>query len=550
MKNLDIADVRPAAKSSDLARQTERVLKTFVLAEFQSKAAAVADQIALAIEDCAATGLDAYASDLATMGANARKLVARIGDCLEPGDGGEPPPGDAAMRHDLRTPVTVIIGYCELIAEDARDRGEAILMRQMAAIRQAASGLLDDIDKLIEFSPTAEGDDGTRSVMRSDVMQLGMDVVRALQVGSHQARDVSAGRILAIDDNSALLDTLQRRLERDGHEVTTCAEGEAAIAMACERCFDLVLLDVMMPGISGLEVLKRLKVAAPQLPVIMVSALDEMEIIVRCLDEGAEDYLSKPVEPTLLRARVSSSLERKFLRDREQETQRQLRVAQARSDQLLRNVLPDSIVARLGAGEEVRGDFFEDASILFCDLVGFSDLASRWPPARLLSLLNAIFSGFDGLAATHGVEKIKTIGDAYMVAGGLPEPRPGHLASLARMALGMPGIVEDAARSHRISLDCRIGLSSGPVIAGIIGETKFFYDVWGNTVNAASRMETASAPGRIQVTAAVRNALRQRFEFASRGVVDIKGLGPMETYFLIGEHGLQRALDADGNGHT
>ena len=550
MIELGFAKMLPAAESAKLEGQTERVLKTFVLAEFQSTASAVADQIALVIEDCAASGLDAYASDLAIMGENARKLIARIRDYLVPGGGGELPPSDAAMRHDLRTPVTVIFGYGELIAEEARDAGEAILVRQMAAVRQAASRLLDDIDKLIEFSPVAAGQPGAGAVMRPDVMRLGMDVVRALKQTPQQAKAVAKGRILAVDDNAALLDTLQRRLERDGHDVTTCGEGDAAFALACDGAFDLVLLDVMMPGVSGLDLLRRLKDVAPRLPVIMVSALDEMDIIARCLDEGAEDYLSKPVEPALLRARVSASLERKFLRDREQATQEKLRVAQARSDQLLRNVLPDSIVARLGAGEEVRGDFFEDASILFCDLVGFSELASRWPPGRLLSLLNSIFSGFDGLVATHGLEKIKTIGDAYMVAGGLPEARPDHLASLARMALDMPGIVEDAARRYRISLDCRIGLASGPVIAGIIGETKFFYDVWGNTVNAASRMETASAPGRIQVTGGVRNALRQRFEFASRGVVAIKGLGEMETYFLIGEHKRQPAFDASGSDLT
>lgn len=178
---------------------------------------------------------------------------------------------------------------------------------------------------------------------------------------------------------------------------------------------------------------------------------------------------------------MTASLDRKFLRDREQAAIAKLNVEQERSDTLLRNVLPDMIIDRLRRGEVVEADHFDRVSILLCDLVGFTTLFAEWAPAETVGLLNEIFLGFDQLASRYGLEKIKTIGDAYMVAGGLPEPHPDHATAMASMALEMPRVVAAAAIRRGVDLDLRIGIDTGPVVAGIIGAKKFFYDVWGDT---------------------------------------------------------------------
>jgi adenylate cyclase len=283
---------------------------------------------------------------------------------------------------------------------------------------------------------------------------------------------------------------------------------------------------------DGLEVLKRLKERASTrtMPVIVISALDQIDAAVRCIEAGADDFLSKPLNETLLRARIVSSLERKFLRDREQDAVRRLQREQQRSEMLLRNVLPAGVIERLGRGETVVADHFDQVTVLFCDLVGFTVLSARLEPTETLDLLNEIFSGFDRLAEENGLEKIKTIGDAYMVVGGVPEPVKDHARRVIRMACGMPGVVASAANGE--ALDVRIGIDTGAAVAGIIGKQKFFYDVWGDTVNMASRLEGACEPGRIHVSSATRDATSDQFLFEERGPIEIRGKGLMNTFYV------------------
>jgi adenylate cyclase len=210
--------------------------------------------------------------------------------------------------------------------------------------------------------------------------------------------------------------------------------------------------------------------------------------------------------------------------------------AKAETDALLRNILPDSVVERLKAhpGEPIA-DSFAEASILFADISGFVALARRLGAERTVELLNSIVLEFDCLAAGHGVEKIKTIGDAYMVAAGIPEPVSDHLQRLARMALSMLEVVAEIRRRSGIDIAIRIGIASGPVMAGVIGSRKFSYDVWGDAVNLAARLESASEPGRILVCPNCRQRMDADFDFEPRGEVEIKGLGARETWYLVGE---------------
>ena len=214
---------------------------------------------------------------------------------------------------------------------------------------------------------------------------------------------------------------------------------------------------------------------------------------------------------------------------------RELEVAHRENTRLLLNILPEPIADRLRLGETLIADRHEDVSLLFADIVGFTGLSSGMDAQELVTTLNAVFSVFDGLVDASGLEKVKTIGDAYMIVGGMPIWEPDHLERMASLALRLAGEVAGNEEARRHGIQFRIGMHTGPVVAGVIGTKKFIYDVWGDTVNVASRMESTGEAGRIQVTAAVESRLRQRFELVPRGPIDVKGKGLMDTYFLVGQ---------------
>jgi class 3 adenylate cyclase len=213
---------------------------------------------------------------------------------------------------------------------------------------------------------------------------------------------------------------------------------------------------------------------------------------------------------------------------------RALAVEQDRSERLLLNVLPSPIAARLKQGEAVIADRFPEVTVLFVDLVDFTQSSDRSTPERVVQVLDDLFTAFDRLAERHGLEKIKTIGDAYMAVGGLPAPRPDHAQAVAEMALA---VREETARHRDPSgqpLALRIGIDTGPVVAGVIGTTKFSYDLWGDTVNTASRMESQGVVGCIQVTERTYQRLGDGYRFERRGPIQIKGKGELVTWFLVG----------------
>lgn len=213
---------------------------------------------------------------------------------------------------------------------------------------------------------------------------------------------------------------------------------------------------------------------------------------------------------------------------------RAIEEANRENERLLLNILPPPIADRLRAGEKVIADRFDDVTMLIADVVGFTQLSSGMSATEVVSLLNQLFTACDALVDRHGLEKVKTTGDAYMVVGGLPTETEDHIARVADLALDLAAEIHamQADMPYRVSV--RMGMHSGPVVAGVVGAKKFIYDVWGHTVNTASRMESLGMPGRIQVTHAVYMRLRDRYRFEARGMIDVKGLGPMPTYFLLG----------------
>jgi adenylate cyclase len=223
-----------------------------------------------------------------------------------------------------------------------------------------------------------------------------------------------------------------------------------------------------------------------------------------------------------------------------------LRVEQAKAENLLLNILPRSIADRLKAQTQPIADQFESASILFADVVDFTPWSERLPPAEVVGYLDHLFSHFDGLAERYGLEKIKTIGDCYMVAAGVPTPRPDHARALAFMALDMLDAMRTADQVAHLGLELRVGINSGPVVAGVIGRKRFLYDLWGDAVNTASRMESHGTPGRIQITRATYELLADEFEFEPRGTIAIKGKGEIETWHLLCPRGERPSAAADG----
>ena len=208
--------------------------------------------------------------------------------------------------------------------------------------------------------------------------------------------------------------------------------------------------------------------------------------------------------------------------------------AERRSERLLLNVLPESIATRLKRGEELIADHHDDITVLFADLAGFTVRSAHETPAETVAVLNEVFSVFDALVRRYGLEKIRTIGDSYMVAAGVPLARPDHAHAICAMALDLRREVARLNADHDWDLSFRIGVNSGPAVAGIVGREKFHYDLWGDTVNIASRMESHGLPDQIQVTEPVYERLKSDFAFEPRGLIDVKGKGPMLTYFLVG----------------
>lgn len=214
---------------------------------------------------------------------------------------------------------------------------------------------------------------------------------------------------------------------------------------------------------------------------------------------------------------------------------KELEAEREKSERLLFNILPEAVAKQLKQEQRTIAEHFAEVSVLFADIVGFTEMSAGRPPVEIVNLLNQIFSEFDHLAEIHGLEKIKTIGDSYMVVGGLPIERADHLEAIADMALDMQQAIAHFSETTGRPFQMRIGINSGPVVAGVIGVKKFIYDLWGDTVNTASRMEAYSVPGGIQVTETVYQRLKKRYDLEERGEIAVKGKGPMQVYLLKGK---------------
>ena len=518
------------------------------------------------------------------------------------------------IRHDLKTPLNQIIGYAEMLLEDAEadncaetanplrlllDSAQACLEVQQRLLTRgpeelrtehflelkedqigrsaymagllanlraepAAQIWLGDLDRLAAAVGNLEalaneaparwaGAAGSRvgeleppSVVEKPEQALWLPGAESAgERGDHEAARAT-GRLLVVDDNEANRDMLSRRLEREGYSVNVASNGREALEKLEAGEFDLVLLDIVMPELDGFAVLQRIR-ANPhwkEVAVIMISAVDEIRSVVRCIEMGAEDYLPKPFDPVLLRARIGAILERKRLRDEERqrtaevvvalrEAERQKQVAES----MLRNILPATVAAELQSRGTVEPMYFEDVTIGFTDFVGFTLSTEKLAAEEIVGLLHEYFTAFDRIASRYGLEKLKTIGDSYMFVSGMPDRNPSHPVDAVLASLEMVETVRRMARpSENIDWQVRIGLHTGPVIAGVVGIHKFAFDIWGESVNFSSRMESSGAPNRVNLSERTYSRVKDFIRCTPRGRVHTKDGREVDMFFADGVH--------------
>ncbi|MBP2233977.1 class 3 adenylate cyclase/CheY-like chemotaxis protein [Sinorhizobium kostiense] len=507
-----------------------QVIAAHVSQRLAGPARAILGYQELLFEQARELGLNHVDADLERIGAAARQLNGLIDGLL---DGkacspeGKEPEAEARLRHDLRTPLNAIIGYSEMILEEVAD---SPLKEDLNVILAAAAELLKQVDSLAGLW-RGEAIEALQPAEQTTIDAAALE--RILFKARHETFPDLAGKILIVDDVASNRDLLSRRLRRDGHRVFTADCGLSALARLAKDEFDLILLDILMPDMNGIEILSRLKSESRwrHVPVIMISGLSEVAAVARCIEAGADDYLTKPFNATLLRARINSALEKKRWLDREHRYLQQIETEKRRVDALIHAILPDQIVARLQGGEAIIADRFDAVSILFADIVGFSPIATRLPPSELVRRLDGLFSKFDLLTEQHRVEKIKTIGDAYMAACGIPEPAADHADRIVALGRSMLNAL-DAMPPDSDRFRIRIGIHSGPVVAGLIGRHRFVYDVWGETVNIASRLESQGVADHIQFSEATMRALSGSWTFEPRCGLELRGIGTVKTYLM------------------
>ncbi|MEQ1885953.1 MAG: adenylate/guanylate cyclase domain-containing protein [Bryobacteraceae bacterium] len=518
------------------------------------------------------------------------------------------------IRHDLKTPLNQIIGYTEMLIEDAQDAdADEISIEKLSCVLERAQACLNVQNRVLSQTPesltemhwrelreeqrtrchamTADVDwlrsTGRDGTFAADLAKIA-NAIASLEELSGSAEDRWAsdtafvsttppgvasvpaaladaplwltesdgngearsgavnggGRLLVVDDNAGNRDMLARRLRREGYSVATAADGSEALERLGAEVFDLVLLDVVMPEVDGFAVLQQIRAKEQwrETAVIMISAIDEIKSVVRCIEMGAEDYLPKPFDPVLLRARIGAILDRKRLRQAERlraaQVENALREAEEQkhnAESMLRNILPGKIAAQLQAKGTVEPMYFEDVTIGFTDFVGFTVSTEHLAAEEIVGLLHQYFTAFDQIAERYGLEKLKTIGDSYMFVSGMPERKPSHPVDAVLAALEMAETVRRMAEPPSpVQWRVRIGLHTGPVIAGVVGIHKFAFDIWGDSVNFSSRMESSGAPNRVNLSERTYSRVKDFISCTPRGQVRIKDGRDVDMYFADG----------------
>ncbi len=337
--------------------------------------------------------------------------------------------------------------------------------------------------------------------------------------------------LLIVDDVEANREALVMRLDLAGYPNCVAVDsGAEALKVLREQPIDLVLLDIMMPDMDGYQVLEELQ-ADPSLrdmPVIVISAVGDIDSVVRCIELGAADYLMKPFNPTILKARLDTYVRQIQLKAQEKAYYQRIEEEKNRSENLLRTLLPKQIAGVLKANDRLAPINYNDVAVLFCDVTGFTQYAESHPPDEVFQKLESLIEQFESILDRHDLMKIKTIGDALLATGGLIDPLEEPVRATVSAGFEMVELADQEG-----TWQVRVGIDHGPVIAGTLGRRQFQFDIWGDTVNTAARIEAIGEPGPVNLSGRAWQTLHERARGRSLGLIDLKGKEPIEVVRCI-----------------
>ena len=481
------------------------------------------------------------------------------------------------FRHDLRSSFSVLIGFGEVLREDLSSDNNTVLS-QLDLILSDARSLLDDTMAMINHCSL-----GSLSAFKSDVkaglrkqtipelrkfneritsledslgkleVLIGMlEAIRQLllrcnspfeqkidlplpsKLSINATSELSVaerrGHVLVLDDEPHNLHLISTFLGRLNLTAATFTNGADALQALENEKFDLILLDLHMPQMSGLEVLKEIKKnpRIDSIPILVVTASDDADELAECIEAGAIDSLTKPFQSAFLKARVLTSLTLQEAKKREQEYAEELRFQKNRIEELLAVILPRVIIDELQATGEVQPRRHEHVCVLFCDIVNFTRSCDTLPPEVILAHLQSLFSEFEVIVELHGLQKIKTIGDSFMAVVGLS----GDVHDAERLAARAGLDLISCAANHSSGWQVRVGIHSGPVVSGLVGSKQFLFDIWGDTVNTAARIEGAGRPQALTASKSTFERLGSDAKGYSLGLVSLKGKGEQEVFVV------------------
>ena len=523
---------------------TQRITVANVRHELRSPLNAIIGYSEMLLEDAEALHQEDLIPDLHKIHSAGKEMLDLVNGILDPlnletdsmefdWDGLE-----ARLSYVLRTPLNVVIGYSELLVETAEDLGQEGFVPDLKRIHLASQSFLGLIREIVHFSKLKAGisEAGLETPEASAMIQDVVSTIRPLTEEGARFETADRKSILVVDDNEMNRDLLLRHLERLGHMVATAANGRQALDIVEAGAFDLILLDVLMPEMNGYEVLQRLKQDDRwrDIPVLMISALDEIDIMVRCIDMGADDYLSKPFNPVFLKSRIKSCLERKRLHDLEKEQERILKETFGKYvDEEVRDAV---LSGRIPLDGELK-----DVSVLFVDLRDFTPLTESTPPKEVVRILNDYFSEMAPAIRRYHGSLLRYVGDEILSVFGAPLPLKDHPDQALAAALEMRRLLEVVNKRLEPQgyppLRHGIGIHSGPVVAANIGSPdRLAYDLVGDTVNLASRIQelTKRFEADIIISAATRGLLKSDIAVERLPATKVKGKKkPIEIFRVI-----------------